>query len=42
VAAGGKGGAAAAFEAETGEVQWQAPDEPAVASSPVPYAAAGA
>ncbi|MBX9582691.1 MAG: PQQ-like beta-propeller repeat protein [Gemmataceae bacterium] len=41
VAAGGKGSSVAAFDADTGEVAWQALDEPASTSSPVLFAAKG-
>ncbi len=41
VAVGGKGSSVAAFEAETGEVAWQALDEPASTSSPVLVVAGG-
>ena len=41
VAVGGKGSSVAAFEAETGEVAWQALDEPAGTSSPVLVVAGG-
>jgi outer membrane protein assembly factor BamB len=41
VAVGGKGSSVVAFEAETGEVAWQALDEPAGTSSPVLVVAGG-
>ena len=41
VAAGGKGSSVVAFETETGEVAWQALDEPAGTSSPVLVVAGG-
>src|SRR5262245_51888270 len=41
VAVGGKGSSVVAFEADTGEVAWQALDEPASTSSPVLFAAGG-
>jgi outer membrane protein assembly factor BamB len=41
VAVGGKGSSVVAFDAETGEVAWQALDEPAGTSSPVLVAAGG-
>jgi outer membrane protein assembly factor BamB len=39
VAVNGKGSSVAAFDADTGELQWQALDEPASTSSPVLFAA---
>jgi outer membrane protein assembly factor BamB len=39
VAVGGKGHSVASFAADTGEIQWQALDEPASTSSPVLFAA---
>jgi outer membrane protein assembly factor BamB len=42
VAVGGKGSSVVAFETETGEVAWQALDEPAGTSSPVLHVAGGA
>jgi outer membrane protein assembly factor BamB len=41
VAVGGKGHSVAAFDTETGEMQWQALDEPASTSSPVLFTSAG-
>lgn len=41
VAVGGTGSSVAAFDAATGEVRWQALDEPASTSSPVLFAGAG-
>ncbi|QEL14993.1 PQQ-binding-like beta-propeller repeat protein [Limnoglobus roseus] len=41
VSVGGKGSSVVAFDTESGEVAWQALDEPASTSSPVLYAAAG-
>jgi outer membrane protein assembly factor BamB len=41
VAVGGKGSSVAGFDADTGEVQWQALDEPASTSSPVLFASTG-
>jgi outer membrane protein assembly factor BamB len=41
VAVGGKGSSVVAFDTETGEVRWQALDEPASTSSPVLFAAGG-
>jgi outer membrane protein assembly factor BamB len=41
VAVGGKGSSVAAFDADTGEVQWQGLDEPASTSSPVLFAVGG-
>ena len=41
VAVGGKGSSVVAFEAETGEIAWQALDEPASTSSPVLVVAGG-
>ena len=41
VAVGGKGSSVVAFEAETGEIAWQALDEPAGTSSPVLVVAGG-
>lgn len=38
VAVGGKGSSVAAFDTETGELQWQALDEPAGTASPVLFA----
>jgi outer membrane protein assembly factor BamB len=41
VAVNGKGSSVAAFDAESGELQWQTLDEPASTSSPVLFAAGG-
>jgi outer membrane protein assembly factor BamB len=41
VAVNGKGSSVAAFDAASGELQWQALDEPASTSSPVLFAAGG-
>jgi outer membrane protein assembly factor BamB len=41
VAVGGKGSSVVAFDADSGEVAWQALDEPASTSSPVLFAAGG-
>lgn len=41
VAVNGKGSSVAAFDTETGELQWQGLDEPASTSSPVLFAAKG-
>lgn len=41
VAVGGKGSSVVAFDAETGEIAWQALDEPASTSSPVLFAGGG-
>lgn len=41
VAVGGKGSSVVAFDTETGEIAWQALDEPASTSSPVLFAGGG-
>ncbi|CAN5378264.1 PQQ-like beta-propeller repeat protein [soil metagenome] len=40
-AVGGKGSSVVAFDADTGEIQWQGLDEPASTSSPVLFASGG-